>query len=507
MAASPRKLPATAPVRREPDLLSPSYPEQFLEHHVGRIIKSPDVAVIELVANAWDAGATRVDITWPAAPGDLFRITDDGVGMTEAQLRAHWLAMGPSHPLGKDRVVRFPGGGQSNRIPFGQNGKGRHAMFYFANRYTLKTKGEGEEVGRTAEVVKTHGQNPFEVRDITSGGRDSGGTELSAEAGMTVPVGAIREALSQRFVSDPSFQVYINGERVNLFDVDEADEMIIATFSGGDIRIGRIDSDVGARSTLGSGVAWWTNRRLVSGPSWEDDAGVKILDGRRKPARKITFIVQADMLQPHVLADWSGYDESQLVQEARAAAKEKIVRSLDNLLGSRAKEVRSSVLSSNRDQLRRLTPTQRESLMTTVRHVQEIAPKADATVLDAVVKALTTMKEAETGTALMHKIAEMDKVSIDDLVGLLDKWTVQQAKVVLDLVYQRLSLISELERCTSDPGVPEVQVLQPLFDQGLWIFGPEYESVEFTSNRSLLTVVRDLLRASTGEIENDADRL
>jgi hypothetical protein len=32
--------------------------------------------------------------------------------------------------------------------------------------------------------------------------------------------------------------------------------------------------------------------------------------------------------------------------------------------------------------------------------------------------------------------------------------------------------------------------LQPLFERGLWMFGPEFESVEFTSNRSMTTVVR-----------------
>lgn len=41
---------------------------RFLEKHVGtRILKSPKTAIIELVANAWDAGATTVEVSWQTA--------------------------------------------------------------------------------------------------------------------------------------------------------------------------------------------------------------------------------------------------------------------------------------------------------------------------------------------------------------------------------------------------------------------------------------------------------
>jgi hypothetical protein len=38
----------------------------------------------------------------------------------------------------------------------------------------------------------------------------------------------------------------------------------------------------------------------------------------------------------------------------------------------------------------------------------------------------------------------------------------------------------------------EVQELQPLFHKGLWIFGPEFETIEFTSNRGMTTVIEQL---------------
>lgn len=58
---------------------------------------------------------------------------------------------------------------------------------------------------------------------------------------------------------------------------------------------------------------------------------------------------------------------------------------------------------------------------------------------------------------------------------------------------KRLRLIEKLEEIAENPSTDELHELQPLFGLGLWIFGPEYEGVSFTSNRRLLTVVEKFL--------------
>jgi hypothetical protein len=43
--------------------LNTQYEDRFIEEYAGKsIYGDPIVAVVELIANAWDAGATRVDI-------------------------------------------------------------------------------------------------------------------------------------------------------------------------------------------------------------------------------------------------------------------------------------------------------------------------------------------------------------------------------------------------------------------------------------------------------------
>ena len=45
--------------------LTPRFGPNFLEDHTGLIMSDPKTALVELVANAWDAGADRIDISWP----------------------------------------------------------------------------------------------------------------------------------------------------------------------------------------------------------------------------------------------------------------------------------------------------------------------------------------------------------------------------------------------------------------------------------------------------------
>src|SRR5436309_642943 len=40
-------------------------------------------------------------------------------------------------------------------------------------------------------------------------------------------------------------------------------------------------------------------------------------------------------------------------------------------------------------------------------------------------------------------------------------------------------------------GADELHELHPLFERGLWIFGPEYEGIEYRSNRGMAEVVHN----------------
>jgi hypothetical protein len=73
----------------------------------------------------------------------------------------------------------------------------------------------------------------------------------------------------------------------------------------------------------------------------------------------------------------------------------------------------------------------------------------------------------------------------------MQKWTASNAEIVLGELEHRLAVIKDLQKLVRDRNSDEVHDLQPVFERGLWIFGPEYESVEFTSNRGMTHVVQE----------------
>jgi len=123
------------------------YDQRFLETYAGAIVTDPATAIVELVANCWDAYSTGVNITWPdAKTGTSFAIEDDGHGMTRDEFRHIWrtfaynrLAHGGSRIEPPSDVSGTP------RSVFGQNGKGRFASFCFASEYTVISRKNGQE--------------------------------------------------------------------------------------------------------------------------------------------------------------------------------------------------------------------------------------------------------------------------------------------------------------------------------------------------------------------------
>ncbi len=69
------------------------FEDDYLLRELGQVAHVPQVALTELVANAWDAGATRVELILPSEIDGTLTITDDGHGMTPAQFKKRWMTL------------------------------------------------------------------------------------------------------------------------------------------------------------------------------------------------------------------------------------------------------------------------------------------------------------------------------------------------------------------------------------------------------------------------------
>jgi hypothetical protein len=117
------------------------FEEGFLVNSIGQIAQKPEVAIAELVANAWDAGASRVDIDIPANLGEVITVADDGVGLSPNLFRERWMRLGYKRVERQGQYAEFPPERSTwRRRAYGRNGAGRHGMLCFAPSYKVLSK-------------------------------------------------------------------------------------------------------------------------------------------------------------------------------------------------------------------------------------------------------------------------------------------------------------------------------------------------------------------------------
>jgi len=486
----------------------PLFEENYFFRTHTSVVGQPDIALTELVANCWDAGACLVEITIPLEEGGLLVVSDNGVGMTEEEFDKRWRTLAYNRLTHQGSGVEFPPGvNRQPRRAYGRNGVGRHAMFCFCNEFDVITTKNGKCV--TFRVEESAGTNPFKIDKTSVSPSNSHGTILRGKIVRTLPRPAdMLEILSARFMYDPEFVLRVNGETLELLDHTGLILHKNFTYSGdhqGEVYV--LNSGDTARTKFQHGVAFWVGKRLVGTPSWNIGQN-SMLDGRTKEAKRLTFIVNLDGIHDHVKEDWSGFRTSTLTQSLFEASEQAVNEILRELMAQRVEERTQEVIESKREQVRALTPLARLEVAEFAREVTEAQPFVTSEVLEAAVDALIKLEDSRSGQALIKKLSTMAPDDLEGLNRLLDDWTVRDALTVLDEIGRRIRIVEAIERLSVDPNVDELHTLHPLVTQARWLFGPEYDSPHYLSNVTLRTVLSKLVgkRISKDSIQNPQKR-
>src|SRR5438105_2281863 len=86
----------------------PLFEEDYLIRDIGRLAQDSSAALTELVANAFDAGASYVDIIIPPSKQETLIVIDDGHGMSSKQFHERWMKMGYNRVRHQGAYVEFP---------------------------------------------------------------------------------------------------------------------------------------------------------------------------------------------------------------------------------------------------------------------------------------------------------------------------------------------------------------------------------------------------------------
>jgi hypothetical protein len=480
--------------KRSNELQGVLFEDDYLLRTLGSIARNPEIALTELVANARDAGASRVDVSLPVERGGAFVIEDDGTGMTGDQFRNRWMMLSYDRLRHQGAWVEFPPGRSGHRRAFGRNGVGRHGLLCFADQYTVETIRDGY---RSRFVVSTKiGSTPFGIVSEVVEPALGFGTKISAVAERNIPDSErIRQVLGSRFLQDPAFEARVNGRAVPLTDLNGfIAEFKVEILPGYSARVLIFDSQVSSRIVAYQGIAFWVCGKLVGTPSWLLGDWT-VFDGRTRAGRRFSVVVQcddkfADLVEP----DWTGLRRDPLRDQLWAAVGDGVSCRIKELLKERASDVSVEGLRQHREVLRNL-PT--AAAMEVVDFAQEIVaalPSIEPDTLSAAIRAVINIERTRHGAALLERLAALPEDDIEALDKLLSEWTARDALTVLDEIDARVKVIEAIDRLGGDEAADEVRTLHPLITQARWVFGPEFDSPEYASNLSLRNAVDAVFR-------------
>lgn len=190
--------------------LKMSFQPTVIEHLGVKMYSHTVPAIAELVANAYDAGATVAEVLLYDKPEHKIVIKDDGTGMSFDEINDFYLRIGRNR-----RRENQPS--CLNRKPTGKKGLGKLALFGLGNRIEISTVKDGEQVTFIldyADILQSKGDyepkfNSKPVDSSVPNGTIITLTELTKKQGY--PLDNYTDHLARLFdFPDPNFIIKIS---------------------------------------------------------------------------------------------------------------------------------------------------------------------------------------------------------------------------------------------------------------------------------------------------------
>jgi len=271
----------------------------------------PD-AILELLSNAYDADATRVEIIYDTA-SNQFSHKDDGCGMGTPKRIRGFYCRGDS----AKRTLRKTAKG---RTPIGKFGLAASLLQYLANAYVLDTMGDGNQVVIEEDFRITKGGEVVPTPKVTKADPAEHGTIITLkdlkflEAGKTLDLDELVRRVSREMPVQDDFVVYVNGTRVALPKIERAEVFYLSQ----DVpKVGRVWGEFylcPSKLENGGGIYLKVNGRAVGDPqSFFQFGKTEALRARPGSAigmsQRLLGYVYADGLDPRIAFDRTRFEE------------------------------------------------------------------------------------------------------------------------------------------------------------------------------------------------------
>ena len=461
---------------------------------------SSERALKELVDNAWDADAERVVIVLPKPlSGESIVIKDNGTGMTEEELRRHYLSIAADRR--SRRGERTSG---KKRLVKGRKGIGKFAGLMAAAVMTLETHARGRLCRISLRLDDLSQVEDIEQLNISLQSEPCGpelhGTTITLSdlhQGLAYPdANRLRQILLQDYGRQDDFAITIDGKRLDVDDVSGSySEQEQELPSAGKVKL-RFSISDGKSGLRQPGITLRVDGKAVGRPGFfgldqRDDFPSKLL-------RKLYGEIEADGLRDHITAGWdAAVENSELLREVEGYVQPILREAYEQQY---RREIQLAQARLQRAILTRLSALPEHKRAFADRAIKKILDKyygEPESKVEPVVNVLLEAMERSDYRILLEHIAEATPGDVAGVAERLDEFGVAEMAFLVQQATARQVFLDQLEALARDAATTEAVVHKAL-ERNLWVFGPEYSL--FSSNSTLRRQVEDVLgKTYTGD--------
>lgn len=461
---------------------------------------SSERALKELVDNAWDADAEVVSVTLPKPmSGEPIVIQDDGTGMTEEELRRHYLSIAADRR--SRRGERTSG---KNRLVKGRKGIGKFAGLMAAAAMTLETRARGRLCRFTLRLDDLSQVEDIEQLDIGLHSEPCApelhGTSITLSdlhQGLAYPdANKLRQILLQDYGRQDDFSITVDGKRLDVDDVSGSySELEQDLPNAGKVKLRFAISD-GKTGLRQPGITLRVDGKSVGRPGFfgldqRDDFPSKLL-------RKLYGEIEADGLRDHITAGWdAAVENSELLQEVEAHIQPILREAYEQQY---RREIQLAQARLQKAILARLSALPEHKRAFADRAIKKILDKyygEPESKVEPVVNVLLEAMESSDYRILLEHIADATPGDVAGIAERLNEFGLAEMAFLVQQAAARQVYLDQLDALARDASTTEA-VLHKALERNLWVFGPEYSL--FSSNSTLRRQVEDMLgKTYTGD--------
>lgn len=466
--------------------------------------------IAELVANAWDAGAARVEVVVPTGHLDdesEIRVTDDGDGMSDSDIRERYLV------VGRDR--RAADGEDERKAPdrrlMGRKGIGKFAGFGIARIVEVESStGDGSasrllmDYADIDQAAKGR-ERALAFPSLEPTGEVTKGTRvilrnITKYRTRSIDLVGLRRGLARRFsILGNGFELIVNGDPIT---PDERDlKKLLDTDANGNRYLWEIDQEIQPDS--GWRVRGWIGALDRTDKSSDGlSRGIAIM-ARGKLVQE-PFVFEATVGQQYALSYLVGELHAEFVDEAEdtvGTARNSLVWDTPAnsallswgalLVGKISREWAEKRSNDNQARLQENPQYKRFLEATEGIGKSRVKKVADKLIRDVVSRQIVDEDKTSGEVvdlcidflefdAFWELAEDLNKTESTDSLGLLRlfrEWEVVEAKEMARVTNGRIATIEKLTALI-DENALEVPVLHNFLKEFPWVLDPRWNLVD-----------------------------